>query len=49
VNRRIFFGIITVWGLLEGSKGLWRVWAAQRAGQPGFLGTVADDVQEVTG
>jgi hypothetical protein len=49
VNRRIYFGIIATWFLLEGAKGLWRVWAAQRADQPGWLGCVANDVLEVTG
>lgn len=48
-TKRIFFGVVTTWVLLEGAKGLWRVWAAQRAGAPGLLGTVADDVLEVTG
>lgn len=48
-TRRIFFGVIATWVLLEGARGLWRVWASQRAGQPGFLGRAAEDVLEVTG
>ena len=48
-TRRIFVGVVTTWFLLEGAKGLWRVWAAQRAGSRGLLGTVAEDVMEVTG
>jgi hypothetical protein len=48
-TRRIFFGVVATWFLLEGGKGLWRLWAAQRQGDPGLLGTVADDVLEVTG
>jgi hypothetical protein len=48
-TRRIFFGVVATWALLEGARGLWRVWAAQRAGTGGFLGAVADDVLEVTG
>jgi hypothetical protein len=48
-TRRIFFGVVATWVLLEGSRGLWRIWAAQRAGEPGILGTIAEDVREVTG
>jgi hypothetical protein len=48
-TRRIFTGVVVTWFLLEGAKGLWRVWAAQRAGTSGFLGAAAEDVLEVTG
>ena len=48
-TRRIFFGVVFTWFLLEGAKGLARVWAAQRSGDGGLLGSVAEDLQEVTG
>lgn len=48
-TRRIFFGVVATWTLLEGAKGLWRLWAAQRAGSAGLLGALAEDVLEVTG
>lgn len=48
-TRRIFFGVITTWVLLEGSKGLWRLWGQMHAGERGLKGALADDVMAVTG
>lgn len=48
-TRRIFFGVVTVWVLLEGSKGLYRLWAMQNRGVAGWRGTLAADVEQVTG
>lgn len=46
-TKRIFFGVILTWTLLEGARGLWKVWARQREGSGGMLGGLADDVLEV--
>lgn len=48
-TRRIFFGVVFTWGLLEGAKGIWRLWAAQNTGASGLRGCLADDVLTVTG
>ena len=48
-TRRIFFGVVATWFLLEGAKGIWRLWAQQNQGARGFRGTVADDLLTVTG
>jgi hypothetical protein len=47
-NRRIFFGVVVTWFLLEGAKGVWKVWGQIHSGQPGLVGTIADDVLQVT-
>lgn len=48
-TRRIMFGVVAVWFLLEGSKGLYRLWAMQNSGAPGWRGTLAADIEQVTG
>lgn len=48
-TRRIFFGVVLTWVLLEGSKGLWRIWGQQNSGAGGFRGALADDIETVTG
>ena len=48
-TRRIFFGVVMTWVLLEGAKGIWRLWAMQNSGARGFRGAAADDVLTVTG
>ena len=47
-TKRIFFGVIATWFLLEGSRTLYKVWAAQNSGAAGWRGTVADDITIVT-
>lgn len=48
-TKRIFFGVVMTWFFLEGSKGLYRLWAMQNSGAPGLRGTVAADIEQVTG
>lgn len=48
-TKRIFFGVIATWFLLEGAKGIWRLWAMQNSGAPGLRGTLAADIDQVTG
>lgn len=47
MNRRIFFGVIVTWVLLEGSKGLYKLWAQQNKGAAGWRGIVAADIEQV--
>lgn len=46
-TRRIFFGVVMTWVLLEGSKGLWLLWSKQNKGRGGFRGALADDIDTV--
>lgn len=48
-TKRIFFGVAMTWFLLEGSKGLWRLWSQQNSGAAGWRGTIAADIDQVTG
>ena len=48
-TKRIFFGVVATWFLLEGAKGIWRLWAMQNSGAAGIRGTIADDIAQVTG
>ena len=48
-TKRIFFGVVATWFLLEGAKGIWRLWAMQNSGAPGIRGTLAADIGQVTG
>jgi hypothetical protein len=48
-TKRIFFGVVMTWTLLEGAKGIWRLWAMQNSGAAGIRGTVAADIGQVTG
>ena len=47
-TKRIVFGVAATWFLLEGAKGLWRLWGQQNSGAPGWRGTLADDIGIVT-
>lgn len=43
-TKRIFFGVVATWFLLEGVRTLYKVWAAQNSGAAGIRGTLADDL-----
>lgn len=48
-TKRIMFGVVVTWVLLEGGKGLWRLWAKMNSGGGGLRGMLADDIAEVAG
>lgn len=46
-TKRIFFGVVATWFLLEGVRTLYKVWAMQNSGAPGWRGTIAADLDQV--
>lgn len=47
-TRRILCGVIVTWTLLEGTRTIWKMWAAHAAATgTGLRKTLADDVQLV--